>query len=226
MKVEDVMSTDVVTVEPGTPLKEVARILAERRISGLPVVTAEGVVVGVVSEADILVKERGPVADHTGALGWLFDARGAGDALKSQARAAGEAMTTPAITIAPYRPVAAAAQMMLEHGVNRLPVVRNDRLVGIVTRADLVRAFARSDRELAVEVREQVEYVVALGDDNGAFSGIDVSVQNGEVRLSGKVRRRSTAELLPAHLAKIAGVVAVASDVDWREDDTKPPRAP
>jgi CBS domain-containing protein len=226
MKVQDVMSTDVVTVRPETPLKEVAQLLAARRISGVPVVSAEGEVVGVISEADLLVKEGGLTASRGFLLSWFHDSRDHDDGAKLGARLAGEAMTSPAITIAPYRSTTAAAQQMLGHGVNRLPVVRDGSLVGIVSRADLVRAFARSDREVADEVREQVGFFVSLGDDTGDFSAVTVNVDGGEVRLSGTVRRRTTAEALPEHVARIAGVVGVTSEVDWREDDTRYERTP
>ena len=220
------MSTEVVTVHAETPLKDVARILTERRISGMPVVGAEGEIVGVISEADLLVKEGGLTASRGFLLSWLHDSRESSDALKLDARLAGEAMTSPAITIAPYRSIASAAQQMLGHGVNRLPVVRDGSLVGIVTRADLVRAFARSDREVAAEVREQVSFFVSLSDDAADLSGVTVSVEDGEVLLTGRVRRRSTAEALPEHVARIAGVVGVAADVGWREDDSKRERVP
>ncbi len=138
MKVADVMTVDVVTVGKETPLRDVAALLTERRISGLPVVD-EGRVVGVVSEGDILVKERGRKAERRGLFGVLLDDRATAE-LKLEARTADAAMTSPALTIGPDRPVAEAAGVMVDQGVNRLPVVNADgTLLGIVTRADLVR---------------------------------------------------------------------------------------
>src|SRR5581483_6940637 len=155
MDVEHLMTRDVVTVSPETPLKEVAAILADRGISGLPVCGAGGEVLGVVSEADILHKERGLPRGRASVFDWLF-ARSDEDANKLAARTAGEAMTAPAITIDAGRPVAEAAALMLDRGINRLPVVHAGELVGIVTRADLVRAFRRSDEEIAREIRQDV----------------------------------------------------------------------
>jgi CBS domain-containing protein len=218
MKVEDVMSTDVVTARPETPLKAVARRLVERRISGLPVVTERGEVVGVISEADLLVKEGGLTPRRPGLLAWLLDSTDPRVQLKLEARTAGDAMTSPAVTIAPYRSLAAAAQEMLGQGINRLPVVKDARLIGIVSRADLVRAFARSDAEVAGEVRDQVEYFLALADD---FSQFDVSVDGGEATLGGRVRRRSSAEAVPRMVARIPGVVGVTSELSWLEDDSR-----
>jgi CBS domain-containing protein len=216
MRVEDVMTTDVVTVLADTPLKEVAKQLSERGISGLPVVDDAGQIIGVISEADVLVKETGSTSGPPGLLARLLDSPELRKELKVDARVAGEAMTTPPITIASYASTAAAAGEMLERGVNRLPVVKNGRLVGIVTRADLVRAFARSDDEVIREVEKQVEYLLALADD---FSHVDVCVRGGDVWLTGRVRRRSSAEELRRQVARIPGVVDVVSKLTWLEDD-------
>jgi len=221
MRVEDVMTTDVQTARPEMPLKEVAEQLSERGISGLPVVNGEGEVLGVISEADVLVKEARTALRRPGLLTRLVDPADPRAQLKLEARVAGDAMSTPAITIAPYASTAAAAGEMLEQGINRLPVVKNGRLVGIVTRADLVRAFARSDAEVISEVRKQVEYLLALADD---FSQVDVCLRDGDVWLTGRVRRRSSAEDLSLHVARIPGVVGVVSKLTWLEDDAMRPR--
>ena len=157
MKVKDAMTADVVTVQPGTSLKDAARTLVERRVSGLPVVDAVGELVGIISEGDILFRERGVVENIGGPLAWLISPRQFQDLEKLDARVVGEAMTTPAITIGPERPVTAAAALMIDRGVNRLPVVdQRGALVGIVTRADLVRAFARTDAEVAQDIQKDV----------------------------------------------------------------------
>jgi CBS domain-containing protein len=214
MKVKDVMTTDVVSVPPGASLKEAARLMVERRISGLPVVDASGGVLGVISEGDLLVKERGGSLDARGFLAWLIGAQEDGWS-KLEARVVGEAMTTPAATIGPERPVATAATLMLDREVNRLPVVdRDGRLVGIVTRADLVRAFARADAEVAREIRDEViGRQLWLAEDT-----VTVEVAAGEVVLRGSVERRGDAEVLPKLAAHVPGVVAVSSEVTWRED--------
>src|SRR6266508_1404925 len=135
MKIKELMSEDVIAMGPETPLKDVAAILAEHRISGLPVVSEQRKVLGVVSEADILVKERGPEARHGGIVGWLLEG-GLADKEKLAARTAGEAMTAPAITIGAEKHVSEAARLMTEQGIKRLPIVDVDgKLVGIVTRA-------------------------------------------------------------------------------------------
>jgi CBS domain-containing protein len=214
MTVKDVMTHNPTTVAPDTPLKEVARVLATMGISGVPVVDG-GVVVGVVSEADILAKEHGEAPERRRLLGMLFE-DGADLEAKLTARTAGEAMTQPAITIGPRRPVFEAAARMIDEGVNRLPVVdERGALVGIVTRADLVRAFLRTDAELAEEIREDVilQMLWIPPDDVG------VSVAAGEVTLTGEVETQSEAELVEHFTRKVPGVVSVTSKLTWAQDN-------
>lgn len=212
MKIRDLMKKDVVTVGIDASLRDVAAVLAERGISGVPVVH-EGRVVGVVSEADILAKERGE-APRRGLFGFLVDDRAAAE-LKLEARTAGEAMNAPAVTIGPHRPVAEAAARMIDEDVNRLPVVDSDgALVGIVTRADLVRAFVRSDAELGREIREDV-LLKTLWITPGA---VNVAVQDGIVTLTGRVENRGTAEVLPGLVRHVPGVVSVVSEVIGEEN--------
>ena len=214
MKVADVMTVDVVTVDKGTSLRDVAALLTERRISGLPVVD-DGRVVGVVSEGDILVKERGRTAERRGLFGVLLDDRATAE-LKLEARTAEAAMTSPALTIGPDRPVAEAAGVMVDEGVNRLPVVDADgTLLGIVTRADLVRVFVRSDAELTEEIRQDV-LMKTLWVTPGL---VDVAVKDGVVTLKGEVENRATAEMLPDFVRRVPGVVAVRSDVTWEDEN-------
>ena len=217
MKVEELMSRDVISVAPDTSLKDVAALLVERGISGVPVIDRDRAVVGVVSEADILIKERGSVARHGRLLGWLLEG-GTADDDKLAARTAGEAMTAPALTVGSRAPVAAAARLMTEKGIKRLPVVNSkDVLVGIVTRSDLVKAFARSDEEIAREIREDVVLRTLWIDGEAPY----VRVDGGDVTLSGELERRSDVELLPGLVARVPGVVSVHSTVTWRWDDQR-----
>ena len=212
MKVKDIMSTEVVTVGPKTSLKDVARVLVEHRISGIPVVDDDGVVLGVVSEGDLLFKERGPV-ERKGILWWILDEYGLEGQAKLAARTAAEAMSSPARTIEPWSSVAAAATQMLDEHVNRLPVVHQGCLVGIVTRADLVRAFIRSDSDIEGEIRELMRGLLLpdMGD-------VEVEVDEGDVVLAGQLERRSDAEIVNRRAAGVLGVMSVDSRVTWRED--------
>jgi CBS domain-containing protein len=147
MKVSGVMTENVFTVTRKTPLRLVATRMLEYGVSGMPVVE-EGRVLGVVSETDILYKER-TLPEREALVYWLAHYPDAPPRAKLEARAAGEAMTTPAVTIAPGRSVADAAALMLDLGIDRLPVVSGGLLAGIVTRADIVRVFSQEEDELA-----------------------------------------------------------------------------
>ncbi len=220
LKVGDVMTTDVVVVRPNTPLADVARLMVEHSISGVPVVDGEGFVLGVVSEADFLVKERGRDALHHRPLARFFgeSAETRTELAKLEAVAAVDAMTSPAITIRDDQLVREAAEIMIERRINRLPVVDLDgRLIGIVTRADLIGAFARSDDELKRLIVDEV-LVKTLWIDPRE---LDVAVAHGVVHVSGTVDRRSTAEILEQLVGRVDGVVAVRSDLGWRFDDSE-----
>jgi CBS domain-containing protein len=211
MKISDLMTRDVSTVTPATPLKEAAAVLARRGISGLPVVDADGLVVGVLSEADVVVKQSGPREQHGGLFAWLVEPPDPTLPAKLEATTAGEAMTSPAVTIAPERPVRDAAVRMLDADVNRLPVVDGDgRLVGIVSRGDLVRAFTRSDDEIRREIEGDVLRRTLWIDDPSA---IRVSVENGIVKLEGSVATEADAELLPRFVQQVPGVVSVTAEL-------------
>ena len=218
MKIRELMSENPIAVGPETPLRDVAIILTENGFSGLPVIGERLEVLGVVSEADILVKEQGPVNRRGGVLGWLLAGDAGPDAVKLAARTAGEAMTSPAITIGPEAHVSYAARLMTENGIKRLPVVdSHGTLIGLVTRADLVRAFARADDEIEREIREEVILRILWIE----APSVVVRVERGEVRLSGRLERRSDAELLEQFVARVPGVVSVHSTLGWSWDDRK-----
>lgn len=203
MKIAEVMTTDVVSVRPDTSLKDVARILSSCGISGMPVVDDAGQVVGVISEADILSKERRRPEET---LSGRMLGRLRRDGAKWNARTAGEAMTAPAITISPQRWLDAAAALMLDRGVNRLPVVdRDGRLAGIVTRADLVRAFASGDDRISREIREDV-LRRDLWLDPDAF---ELAVDEGEVELRGQFDSAAQRDVVEQRVRLVPGVVAI-----------------
>lgn len=215
--VRDVMTTSVLSVRPETSIKQVARLLVENRISGLPVVNEEGRVVGVISEGDLLVKEQPRGSIHHRPLARIFgeSAETRQSIAKAGARAVGDAMTMPAITIDASRPVGAAATLMIQRKVNRLPVTENGRLVGIVTRADLIRTFVRSDEEIAEAIRQEI-LLRALWMDPGKFT---VEVADGIATVKGRVERRSLAGIIERSIESLPGVVGVSADIAWTLDD-------
>lgn len=210
MKVVEVMTREVVSVRPGATLKQAAQLLVENRISGLPVVDDENHVLGVFSEADVLPKETAGVFAQQ-PLAWLTGFDIEVDRSKLDAHVVGEAMTSPALTIEAEMPVSKAARLMSQKGINRLPVVEKGKLVGIVTRADLVRAFVRSDAEIAREIREEL-VVARFGLEPHS---VEVVVEDGEVALSGGLERRADAELFEAQVRAVPGVVDVRSRLSW-----------
>lgn len=217
MTIADVMASPVFTVRRDTPLKDVARLLIDNGVSGVPVVDDDGTVAGVVSEADFLVKEQGASEIRHRRLARLL-----GETAEAQhqldvivARTAGEAMTSPAVTIEVSRSIREAATVMTGQRINRLPVTDHGRLVGIVTRADLVRAYVRTDEELARTIREDVLLRV-LWLDPALF---DVAVVNGEATIAGQVERRSTAEIIEETVRMVPGIVAINASIGWSLDD-------
>jgi CBS domain-containing protein len=208
MKVSDLMTKDIVTVVPDTALKDVASLLVERGISGVPVVEGDRVL-GVVSERDILFKERRSVGIHRGVLAWLMDETEL--TLKLDARTARDAMSTPPLTIASGRSVADAAKLMLDEGISRIPVVDSGRLVGIITEGDLVRAFARPDEEIEREILEDT-MLRAFFQPPGAF---EIEVHGGEVTIGGTVGTKHQALEIERLIDRIPGVVGVDARVRW-----------
>ncbi|MFF4037654.1 CBS domain-containing protein [Streptomyces sp. NPDC001816] len=219
-KVGSVMTTEVVRAGYGTPFKEVARLLAEHRISGLPVVDEDERVIGVLSETDLISRQaqapdpyRTPRRIPDVALTKAARRRAA----KIRARTAGQLMTEPPVTVHAEETVAAAARTMAERGVERLPVVdEEDRLVGIVTRRDLLQVFLRPDPEIRDEVLEEVlERTLWL-----APRSIDVCVVQGVVTLTGQLERKSDTEIAVSMASRIDGVVAVVDQLTYRLDDS------
>ena len=206
MKIEDAMTAPVETVRPEASLKDAADIFAARGIGGLPVVDAERRMIGVITEADIMLKEQAEFPRR--GLGSFFRKREA-DALrrKVEARTVGEAMSSPVVTVEHWLSVSAAAELMIEHGVNRLPVLRGGELVGIITRHDLVLAFARSDSEIEQEIRKDTFVGLAMPEN------VRVMVKGGEVLLRGEVDSKYDAEAIPGQIRRIPGVVAVDSEL-------------
>jgi CBS domain-containing protein len=208
MRVRQLMTEKVLTVAPDMALRDAARTLVDHRVSGVPVV-ADGVVVGVLSEGDIVTKASGGT-DRGGLLTWLFDP--GVDNARIAAKTVGEAMTAPAVTIGPKRPVHEAARTMVEHSINRLPVVENGMLVGIVSRADIVRAFTRTDIELAEEIRDDI-LRRTFWTEPGT---VTVLVSEGRVTLAGQVESEADMEMLPLFVSRVPGVISVTADLHAR----------
>jgi CBS domain-containing protein len=213
-KIEAVMTTEVVTAKPATPFRELVELLEQRRISALPVVDDDGRVIGIVSEADLLIKQGYPHGgDDVGMVEALrhrrrFD-KGAGTC-------AAEVMTRKVVSVPLGTRLPSAARLMIRLGVKRLPVVDDQgRLAGIVTRSDLLKAFLRPDPAIAWEIRHDI-----LHDRFGApGGGITVSVHDGMVALTGGVERRSQVNALVRAIQAVEGVTGVDAQLTWEIDD-------
>jgi CBS domain-containing protein len=219
MKVRDVMTSEVVSVVPAMRLKDLARLLLDRRISGAPVVDEAGDIVGVISETDLLAKEVGRPLSRRTPLDWIFGERpNPSEQRRREATTVEQAMSAPAMTVEADRPLREAAAIMVDRAVNRLPVIEKGRLVGIITRADLVRAYVRRDEEVLRTVRDDVVRRTMWLDPDDLL----VKVRDGVVRIAGTVDRRSTATILEKLIRLVEGVDEVSNSLTWGFDDQVP----
>jgi CBS domain-containing protein len=207
--VRDVMTRDPITAEPAATVKDIAHILLDRDIRCVPVVDVGDILIGVVSESDLICRGGYPtarshhLADFVDGLAehrhhWSERAEGL---------TAGEIMTSDLVTCRPDEPVAIVTRRMLRMGVRTLPVVDNDQLVGVVSRHDLLRLFDRPDSE----IRERIEQLLAdplwAPDEHSA----QFTVRDGVVILRGSVRRQSDVSVLAATVRQVPGVIEVVN---------------
>ncbi|MCX4595833.1 CBS domain-containing protein [Streptomyces sp. NBC_01549] len=196
--VGDLMTPAAVSVRPGTTFKELGRLLDEYDITAVPVVDDDGRPVGVVSEADLLHKQT-------------FARVGSG---------AGDLMTSPAVVAEPGWNVVRAARTMERYKVKRLPVVDDaGRLIGVISRSDLVQLFLRRDHAIEEEILEDV-IVQTLGLPQSALT---VEVTDGRVTLSGSVERKSLIPVVVRLCAGVDGVVDVVNRLGFDQDERTAP---
>ncbi|MCZ7462026.1 CBS domain-containing protein [Streptomyces sp. WMMC940] len=218
-KVGSLMVGEVVSVVPSTPFKEVAKQLAEHDISGLPVLDEDDRVVGVVSETDLLARQAAAGSGAGPAVHASWYGAGGLPGGDRDAPTAGRLMSTPAVTVHAEDTIAEAARTMLRRGVERMPVVdEEDRLVGIVTRRDLLQVFLRPDPEIRLQVVEEV-LVGALG---LAPDAIDVHVVDGRVTLEGRLEAAGQIPVLVKLTEQMDGVVAVSQHLAAPSDGSRP----
>ncbi len=214
-RVKDVMTADVAYVREGAPYKELVRLLAERRVSALPVVDVNRNVIGIVSEADLLLKQQHPADSFQRFL--LEGKRRRLERAKARGGTAADLMSKPAITVWPDATVAEAARLLRMHLIKRLPVTDPlGRLVGIVSRSDLLSVFLRPDDEIRREILEEVIFSeLGMGPDR-----FDVTVREGVVTLQGTCERRSLVQVVVRAVAAVEGVVRVDNRLGYDLDDT------
>lgn len=207
MNIAEVMNWDVIAVTPGTSIQEAARLMVSHGVSGFPVVDDDGVVVGMVSDGDLVVRHR----PRRRAPWWHGVLRG-DDSSACEFPSAGditigEVMTHPALTVGPDLPVAAAAQVLDEHGIRRVPVVSGGRLVGLVSRGDLVRALARFRVALpSPDVRLVSAMRARINRGGWESRAVVVEASDGVIALWGVVRSAAEREAVESLARTIEGV--------------------
>jgi CBS domain-containing protein len=210
LAVSDVMTRDVMCVTPDADFKQIERLLAQHHVSALAVVDAEGRPVGVVSETDLVLKTEAGQGAPAG-----LGSRARHQRSKAAATTAQGLMTAPPVSVEPGERLAAAARLMRKHTVNQLLVVSKGRLLGVVSRCDLLKSFLRADEDIRDDVVQ------------GVIGGImclnplefEVSVHDGLVAISGVIERRSHMEILIDLIRGVEGVVDIRPAVGYRLDD-------
>lgn len=229
MKVSSLMTRKVVTVRPEMPVAELATLLVERRLSAVPVTDGSGRVLGIVSEGDLMRRrETGTEARQP----WWLRAFAAPQALaehyvKSHGLVAKDVMTHPPLTIGPDASLGEAAELMERRRVKRLPVVQQDRLIGIIARADLVRALAAARPTLAADdddtaTRERLEDALE-GEAWVPLDDIYVTVLEHTAHLWGTVRSEAQREGVEVLARNVAGVRSVKNHLTIEESAIRGP---
>ncbi|MCW2640740.1 MAG: domain containing rane protein [Dactylosporangium sp.] len=211
--VNNVMTTPVVAVREDAPFREIVDALEARKVSGLPVVDRHNVVVGVVSETDLLTKmEFTGKAKHPR----LFEGRRIRLAReKAGGELARDLMTAPPVTVMANTPVVTAARLMASAGIKRLPVVNlAARLVGIVTRSDLLKVFLRPDAEIRADVLQALRHLSVA-----ETCQVSAEANQGMVTLTGQMEHRSSVETVVRQAQRVDGVIDVIDRLTYRHDD-------
>jgi CBS domain-containing protein len=222
MKALDVMVRDVVTVKPDDPVANAVRLLADHDVSALPVVDNNDNVVGVISEADLLHREEIGTEKHRPR--WLEAVTPAstlaGEFAKSHGRRVEEVMSTDVVSAAEDTPLGEIATILERHRVKRVPILRSGKLVGIVSRSNLIQALASSrapasgrsgadaDRKIRSELLDRLGH-----QDWTDFGQRNVIVNSGIVHLWGLVGSQEEHEALVALAEGVPGVVSVADEM-------------
>jgi CBS-domain-containing membrane protein len=211
--VDDVMTTAVVTVPPDAPYRTIVDLLVGHRVSAVPVVDEFRRVRGVVSEADLLRKIEYAGEEEPR----LFEGRRhRGERGKSAARNASHLMSSPPVVALKGTSIAAAVRLMDRENVKRLPVVDDlGRLIGIVSRGDLLKVHLRPDDEIRTDIVDGVLRDYATDDS----AEVQVDVNNGVVTLTGQVERWSTADIASRLIRQVPGVVEVVDHLTHEFDD-------
>jgi CBS domain-containing protein len=222
MQAQDVMTTKVVSVAPHTPVAEIAKLLLERQISAVPVVGDDRRLLGIVSEGDLIHELGQDGAPRAWWLDLLASPQARATAyLKSHGRLARDVMTRSVIAVPPDAPLPQIARLLEARRIKRVPVVQDGQLVGIVSRADLLRAFAlqpAAEATARADDRELRERLTVEFEESGLVwhPYVNIVVNDGVVHLWGIVRIDSEVDALRVAAERIQGVVRVESHLTVR----------
>ena len=220
MLAKDIMTTGVICVAPDATVEAIAKLLLENHISGVPVTNSEGHVLGVVSDTDLMHRVAGWPSPHESLwLQWFQSSAAiAAKVKKAVGSCARDIMTAPAITIDPNRPIAQIAEILADRHLRRVPVVADGKIVGIVSRTNLIQALGVTGAHVDTpshrdqEIREQVLAHVRERQPNGKHL-VNVLVADGVVHLWGVVDTDEEREATRLIAESIAGVRSVKSHV-------------
>lgn len=214
MYVRDLMTTEVVATTPDTTLKDAARLMLDNAVSGLPVLDG-GRLVGMITEGDFLRQEAD--RDRTQRF-TMLDALFGGGTPEPSVELVSQAMTDTVFTIGPDARLAEAARVMTKRNVKRLPVVDDaGKLLGVLSRADVVNAFTRPDEVIEDGIREDVvRRILAMDPDD-----LGITVVEGVVTLSGRVQNRTDSDLLEELSRRMEGVVRVENRLEVEIDERR-----
>lgn len=218
MKVRDVMTTDVVTAGVNTPYKQLVETMVERHVSGIPIVD-DGRLVGIVTEADLVDKEAYG-GRHKGVLGLIRDLMFGPsiDVIAKASALTGRGLMTEHVdTASPDDEVSDVARRLLRRSIKRMPVVdKRGAVVGIVSRRDLLAAYARPDEEIKADVCRVLANPLAVPEDAEVE---DVHVRNGRVSLRGRVKYPSDVAVVDGAIRSLPGVVSLECQLFAREPE-------
>jgi CBS domain-containing protein len=215
LQARHLMTADVITISPELPVIAIARLLAERGISAVPVVGADGELLGIVTEADLIRRLASTLDEPTSWFAALFaDAAAAADHYaRTHGFIAQEVMTTDVVTVTPEATVAEIAALLERRGIRRVLVMESNRLCGVVSRADLLRAIAAPSAQRAELSDERIRraVVAAMRRESWAYaSHIAVEVKDGVVEFHGLSRGEAVQRGLHVLAEQVPGVKGVA----------------
>ncbi|HEX4557065.1 MAG TPA: CBS domain-containing protein [Xanthobacteraceae bacterium] len=227
MQVKDVMSRQIVSIGPEAPVLDAVQLMLQHRISGLPVIDASGNLQGVVTEGDFL--RRAETGTQRKRARWIEFLMGPGRLASEYVRVSGgkvgEVMTPEVHTVTEDAPLEDAVHLMERHRVKRLPVMRDGKVVGIVTRSNLMRAlthFALAEQPVAAgDAAIRASLLAELGKQPWAPVGlINVVVTDGIVKLSGALTDERERQAIRVAAENIPGVRKVEDHLVWIEPHT------